>query len=54
MWETQNFKQILKHLNILLLGPTGEGKTSLINIIFNLNLEVEFRKPTTLEIKPYY
>ena len=41
-------------LNILLLGPTGEGKTSLKNIFFNLNLEAEFGKPTTLEIKPYY
>ena len=54
MRETQNYKQILEHLNILLLGPTGAGKTSLINKVFNLNLEAEFGKPTTLEIKPYY
>ena len=54
MRETQNYKQILEHLIILLLGPTGAGKTSLINKVFNLNLEAEFGKPTTLEIKPYY
>ena len=54
MRETQNYKQILEHLNILLLGPTGVGKTSLINKVFNLNLEAEFGRPTTLEIKPYY
>ena len=53
MQEIQKNIQNVEHLNILLLGMTGAGKTTLINSILNLNLETGFGKPITKKIESF-
>ena len=49
----QNKIKNIEHLNILLVGPTGVGKSSLINALLNTNAKVSFGKPGTKEFHFY-
>jgi len=46
----QEIKNI-EHLNIILVGPSGAGKTTLINALLKLRLQVGFGKPQTEKIE---
>ena len=41
----------VEHLNILLIGPTGVGKSTLISEVLNIQTEIGFGKPTTQKIE---
>ena len=44
----------VEHLNIILVGPSGVGKSTLINSILGLNIKTGFGRPQTKEIEFYY
>lgn len=46
----QEIKNI-EHLNIILVGPSGAGKTTLINALLKLKLQTGFGKPQTEKIE---
>ena len=46
----QEIKNI-EHLNIILVGPSGAGKTTLINALLKLRLQAGFGKPQTEKIE---
>ena len=39
----------IEHLNIVLVGPSGVGKTTLINAVLNINLKTGFGCPQTIK-----
>ena len=41
----------VEHLNIILVGPSGAGKTTLINTLLKLNLQTGYGKPQTEKIE---
>lgn len=41
----------IEHLNIILVGPSGVGKSTLINVILELKTETRFGKPQTQNIE---
>ena len=49
---------LVKHLNIILVGRTGIGKTTLLNVVLNYNekecLKTDFGKPCTLGEPEYH
>ena len=50
-------KEIIKnveHINIILVGPSGVGKSTLINSILGLNIKTGFGRPQTQEIEFNY
>ena len=46
----QEIKNV-EHLNIILVGPSGAGKTTLINALLKLNLQTGYGKPQTEKIE---
>ena len=51
--DYENYQKDIEHLNIIIVGPTGVGKTTLINALLNLNLKTGFGTSTTREISYY-
>ena len=48
------FKMLdVNHLNIILVGPCGAGKSTLINAILNTNAKTNFGRPVTTNIEYY-
>ena len=45
--------QNVKHLNIILVGASGVGKSTLINAILKTNAETNFGKPVTTKLDYY-
>ena len=53
---TESAKNKIKdfeHLNILIVGPCGVGKTTLINALLKLNLKTGIGAPQTQKIDPH-
>ena len=44
----------VEHLNIILVGPSGVGKSTLINSILGLNIKTGFGRPQTKEIEFFF
>ena len=44
---------VVEHLNIILIGPSGVGKSTLINSLLGTNAKVSFGSPETQETTFY-
>ena len=53
MIDMKNKIEDIKHLNIILVGPTGVGKTTIINQLLKLNLMNDIGKPQTQKTEPH-
>ena len=51
--DSQGEIKNIEHLNIILVGPSGVGKTTLINTLLELNLKAGYGKPQTEKLEYY-